>query len=167
MFQHCTAFAWLLWGQLQKYRRYQRIQVTCAFWFQQRENSLFWKNTVAARTNMLKHLPGKPGSINGTVNTVEFDSPVLWQIRISTVCFPFCTRAEMRVKIVWHTVAPMIPIPIYSASSVGKLGTKPLATSCNRGVWRELSQQGTKPRWWTNAMINASILRGMPSRWKV
>ena len=121
------------------------------------------KKAVAANTSIAALT--KKARFKAIVLSIKFSFNAFFMPVSSRFIFLVCTNAECRYKLCGITVAPIIPIAIYSAVSFGIVGTKPVATSLNWGLTKIISIRNEIPMTAISAMIKASILR-MPRRCK-
>ena len=73
--------------------------------------------------------------------------------------FRVCTSEECKYKLCGITVAPMIPMAMYKAVSLGIVGINPSITLSNSGWAKNISNTKETPITKTKAMIKASIFR--------
>src|SRR5579871_699667 len=77
------------------------------------------------------------------------------QIPFSLVSYlRVCTNDECKYKLCGITVAPIIPIAMYNASSDGSEGTKPFMSSPTSGFAQIISNRNEIPIINTRAMMN-------------
>ena len=101
----------------------------------------------------------KKAKLSAITESIKLYFKACWMPSFERSNLRVCTKEECRYKLCGITVAPIIPIAIYKAVSLGTEGIKPNSTLSISGWAKNISKTNEKPIIATNTIIKASIFR--------